>query len=486
MNRRMVIHMLGRMSLLEAVFLLIPLILSLIFKDSCIIAIAASIGVAAVAGLAMTFLSKPRDRTIFAREGFVICALTWVLMSVIGALPFYFSGEIPSFLDSLFETVSGFTTTGSSILTDVESMSRSLLFWRSFTHFLGGMGVLVFLMMLTSDRSDRNIHIMKAEMPGPIVDKIVPRTKDTARILYRIYFVISAVEFILLWVGDIDWFEALIHTMSTAGTGGFGMYGDSITSFSPYTQWVITVFMFLFGMNFNLYFMILIKKFVSAVRSTELWAYVGIAVSAVLIITINICLSPARELYSSIGELIRTAAFQVSSIMTTTGFTTTDFNTWPELSKSVLIILMFIGACAGSTAGGIKVSRVIILFKTVKKELRHMLHPRSVRAVKFEGKKLNEDTIKGVNIYLAIYVICLVAIFLLLGIDKFDFGTNFVLTMTTFNNIGPAMNAFSAYDSLSVLSNHSKAVLCISMLLGRLEIFPLIITLSPATWSKKS
>lgn len=481
MNRRMVIKSLGRMCIIEACFLLLPVLVGLIYHNSSIFAFLISSAAALVCGLIMFFCSRPSDRTIYSKEGFVICALTWIVMSLFGALPFYISGEIPSFIDSFFETVSGFTTTGASIIENLEEISEALLFWRSFTHFLGGMGVLVFITMLNSDRKDRNMHILKAEMPGPIVDKFVPKAKDTAKILYIIYLLISLLEFVFLSFGDMSVFQAMLYTMSTAGTGGFATLGNSVTSFSAYTQWVITIFMFMFGINFNIYFLIIMKKVGAAIKSTEFWSYAGIAIVAVIIITFNI-----RSLYNGIGETVRTSAFQVTSIITTTGFTTTDFNSWPQLSKSVLLILMFTGACAGSTAGGFKIARIDIIFKSLSRELSKMIHPRTVKTIKFEGKKLNEDTIKGVHVYLSSYIICFFIIFLLLGFDKYDTGTNFVLTMTTFNNVGPAMSAFSAYDSMASLSAFSKLLLTVSMLLGRLEIFPILISFLPSTWSRKT
>lgn len=480
MNRRMVIKSLGRMCMLESVFLLIPVVVGLIYRNSSIYAFLISAAISFIFGLIMDLISNPGNRTIYSKEGFVICSFTWILMSFFGSLPFVISGEIPSFFDAFFETVSGFTTTGATVINNIENLSEALIFWRSFTHFLGGMGVLVFMTMLTSDRKDRNMHILRAEMPGPIIDKFVPRARDTAKILYIIYIVIAFIQFLFLAFGDMSIFQAIIYTLSTAGTGGFASLGDSMTSFSSYSQWVVTVFMLLFGINFNVYFLITIKKIGVAVKSTELWVFLTIFFASSCIIACNI-----RYMYSTVGETIRDAAFQVSSIMTTTGFTTTDFNKWPELSKTILLMLMFCGACAGSTAGGFKISRIVIVFKSLWREISKMLHPRTVKVIKFEGKKLNEDTIKGVNVYLGAYFLCAFVIFFLLGFDKYDFGTNIVLTMSTFNNVGPAMGALSAYDSMSSLSNFSKIILSVSMLLGRLEIFPLMISIMPTTWSKK-
>lgn len=481
MNKRMVFSTLGQLTLSEAILMILPLITALIYGEiRTAIAFAITVGIALLIGGVLYFCFSTDNKLIFAKEGFVIVAFGWLIMSAIGALPFVISGDIPSYIDAFFETVSGFTTTGASILTDIEAMSHGCLFWRSFTHWVGGMGVLVFVMALIPSISDRSIHIMRAEMPGPIVGKIVPRARATARILYVIYFVMTLVQIVLLLLGGMDLFESLIHSFGTAGTGGFGMKSDSIASYSPYLQWVITVFMFLFGVNFNLYYLFLMKKFRSAIKSGEFWAYVGITVGATAIICINIYPS-----FDSFGEALRAAAFQVSSIITTTGYSTVDFNLWPTLSKAVILVLMFVGACAGSTGGGFKVTRVVMLMKTIKQELKRILHPRSVTTVKFEGKALDKTITASVGTYLALYIFCFVVIVLVISFEPFDFETTFSAALSCFNNIGPGLSSVGPVSSYADYSAFSKIVLSLAMLLGRLEIYPLLIALSPSTWTKK-
>ncbi len=481
MNRKMVFCTLGQLTLSEALLMVLPLIASLIYGEIHVAAaFAISIGVAALLGGTLYLTCRTKNKLIFAKEGFVIVAFGWLIMSAIGALPFVLSGDIPSYIDAFFETVSGFTTTGSSILRDVEALSHGALFWRSFTHWVGGMGVLVFVMALLPSISDRSIHIMRAEMPGPIVGKIVPRARETARILYIIYFVMTAVQVVLLLAGGMSLFDSLLHAFGTAGTGGFGIKGDSIASYSPYLQWVITVFMFLFGVNFNLYYLILMKKFRSVIKSGEFWAYVGIAVGAVALIAVNIA-----PMYSSFGETIRHACFQVSSIITTTGFSTVDFNLWPTLSKIVILGLMFSGACAGSTGGGFKVTRLVLIVKSIKQEFRRMLHPRSVSVVKFEGKVVDKTVINSLGVYLGIYLFSFICIILLISIDPFDVETHFSAALSCFNNIGPGLASVGPMSSFADYSGFSKIVLSFAMLLGRLEIYPLLIALSPSTWTKK-
>ena len=479
MNRRMICYTLGRIVQVMAFLLFLPALVAVLYRESCVWDFLITIVLALGCGSVLALLSKPRDHVIYAKEGFIIVSLAWVAMSALGALPFVLSGEIPSFVNAFFETVSGFTTTGASILDNVEEMSHGLLFWRSFTHWIGGMGVLVFVMAILPNISDRSIHIMRAEMPGPIVGKLVPRAKDTAKILYLIYIVMTAVQVVLLLCGGMSLFDSLIHTFGTAGTGGFGVKSTSIGGYSPYLQWVITIFMLLFGINFNLYYLVLIRRFRSAVRSSELWWYIGVVVVSIAVITWNI-----SDKTSTFGDSFRTAAFQVSSIITTTGYSTVDFNLWPQLSKTILLILMFIGGCAGSTAGGLKVSRVLILLKRVRRELRRMIHPRSVNSVQFEGKTIPDVTLNNVTVYLAIYFFIYFIVLLLLSFEPFDFETNFSATAACFNNVGPGFSLVGPASSYSAYSPFSKWVLSFAMLFGRLEIFPLILTLSPTTWSK--
>ena len=481
MNKKMVISTLGQLTLSEAALMLLPLITSLIYGEMRVaLAFLVAIVVAALLGGAMFLLFRTENKLIYAKEGFVIVAFGWLIMSAIGALPFVISGDIPSYVDAFFETVSGFTTTGASILGNVELLSHGALFWRSFTHWVGGMGVLVFVMAVLPSISDRSIHIMRAEMPGPIVGKIVPRARQTARILYVIYFVMTVAQIVLMLLGGMPLFDSVLHAFGTAGTGGFGIKADSIASYSPYLQWVIAIFMFLFGVNFNLYYLFIMKKFRSAIKSGEFWAYVGITAGAITLICINIYPS-----FGSFGEALRASAFQVSSIITTTGFSTVDFNLWPTMSKTVILILMFVGACAGSTGGGFKVTRVVMLIKTIKQELKRMLHPRSVSTVKFEGKALDRTTTASVGTYLALYLVCFVVIVLVISFEPFDFETTFSAALSCFNNIGPGFSSVGPMASYAEYSAFSKIVLSLAMLLGRLEIYPLLIALSPSTWTKK-
>ena len=480
MNRRMVLYTVGTVIKIEAVLMLLPTVCALIYKESCVKALLISVAASLAAGFALTLISRPGNKVIYSREGFITVALAWLALSFFGALPFYISGEIPRFIDAFFETVSGFTTTGASILPNVEAMSKGLLFWRSFTHWVGGMGVLVFIMAIIPALSDRNIHLLRAEVPGPIVGKLVPRMRQTTRILYIIYIALTLVEIFLLLIGDMPLFEALVHAFGTAGTGGFGAKADSIASYSPYLQWVITVFMLLFGINFNVFYLIILGKFRSAFKSTELWAYLGIVAVSTAVITVNIL--PMTE---SLSVSLRDAAFQVSSIITTTGYATADFDKWPELSKTILLALMFIGACAGSTGGGIKVSRIVILAKSVKREIKKLLHPRSVSVLRFEGKKLEEQTVSSVSSYLAVYIFFFAGILLLLSFENQSLETNFSAAAACFNNIGPGFAAVGPTQNFDIYSPFSKFILSLAMLFGRLEIYPLFIAFSPSTWIKK-
>ncbi len=479
MNHRMVFSTVGKMVWAEAILLLLPYIVSLVYKEACAEAFLVTIIVAAVTGTLLVLLFKKKNDVIYSKEGFLTVSLSWIVLSLIGALPFRISGEIPHYIDAVFETVSGFTTTGASILTDIEAMSRGLLFWRSFTHWIGGMGVLVFVMAIIPNVSKRSIHIMRAEVPGPVKGKLVPKLRDTAKILYTIYIVMTIIEIVLLRLGNMPWFDSIVHSFGTAGTGGFGIKADSIASYSPYLQWVITIFMILFGVNFNIYFLLIIGRIRSILKSTELWVYLGVIALAVLGISFNI-----YPMYNDVSDTVRYAAFQVGSIITTTGYATADFDLWPSFSKAILFSLMLIGACAGSTGGGFKVSRVIIVFKKISSEIKRLLHPRSVKTITFEGKRLEEQTINGVTVYLAIYIACFVLLFLAVSLDKFDFETNFSAVSACFNNIGPGFGAVGPTGNFAGYSIFSKIILTFAMLLGRLEIFPLIIVAMPGTWSK--
>lgn len=481
MNRHMVINVLGSLSLAAAALMGLPAIVSIIYGEwNILISFLIAIGIAIVLGLIMKLVTKPENKVIYAKEGFVIVSFAWIIMSVIGALPFFISREIPDFFDALFEMVSGFTTTGASIIPNVENISHGLLFWRSFSHWIGGMGVLVFVMALIPNMPDRSIHIMRAEMPGPEVDKIVPRARDTAKILYLIYIVMTLIEIILLTAGGMPIFDSLLHSFGTAGTGGFSTKAAGIAHYGPYIQWVIAVFMILFGVNFNLYYLLLIRRFKSVIRSTELWVYLGIIAASITIIVIDI-----HSIYGSFSETLRQSTFQVASIISTTGYATADFNLWPGLSKAVLLFLMVVGACAGSTAGGLKVSRVIILVKSVVRELKRAIHPRSVKVVKVDGKKLDSNTVNGVTSYFAIYVMLIIGIFVLLSIEDFSVETNLSATLATFNNIGPGFDMVGPTVNYSCYNQFSTFIMTIAMLLGRLEIFPLILGLNPMLWKKR-
>jgi len=467
--------MIGQIIKLEAVLLVLPLVVSIIYRERCALSFLITALASLFVGFAVTLISKPGNRLIYAKEGFVIVALAWLALSAIGAVPFVLSGEVRSYADAFFETVSGFTTTGASVLTDIEGMSHGLLFWRSFTHWVGGMGVLVFIMAIIPSVCDRSIHILRAEMPGPVMGKLVPKLKQTAKILYLIYIVMTVLEMILLLCGGMSLFDSALHSFATAG-----IKGDSIASYSPYLQWVIAVFMFLFGINFNIYYLLLVRRFRSVLKSTETWCYIAICLISVSIITGNI-----YSIYGNLPDSVRASAFQVASLVTTTGFSTADFNLWPGLSKGILLILMFIGGCAGSTAGGLKVSRVVMMIKMIRREFMKMIHPRSVSAVRIEGKKVDDTTLNGVNVYFALYMVIYFAVFLLLCLEPFDFETNFTAVAACYNNIGPGFGAVGPMGSFSGYSAFSKIVLSATMLLGRLEIYPLLFALIPSTWTKK-
>ena len=481
MNIKMVFRTVGRISQVAALLLLIPAVVAIIYKETEQFFAFFITAIAAFAiGLFIGLITKTKNRVIYAKDGFAITALAWIVMALVGAVPFVISGDIPSYIDAVFETVSGFTTTGASILTNVEAMSRSMLFWRSFTHWIGGMGVLVFIMAIIPNLTDRSIHIMRAEMPGPVIGKLVPRVKDTAKILYLIYIFLTVLQTVLLLAGGMSLFDSLVHTFGTAGTGGFGIKADSIASYSPYCQWVIAIFMLIFGVNFNLYYLLLLRRIRTALKSSELWCYISIVFVSVAAITVNIA-----PIYKNFSTALRNSTFQVASIISTTGFATADFDLWPGLSKAILLLLMFCGACAGSTAGGLKVSRVVMLFKSVTKEIRKMLHPRSIGKVHFEGKSVEDSTLSSVSTYFVIYMICFFMIFLLISFEPFGLESNFSAVAACFNNIGPGFSAVGPTASYAGYTGFSKIILSFAMLLGRLEIFPIVVFLSPRTWMKK-
>lgn len=478
MNKKMVFRTIGRLLQITALLLLVPAIVAIIYSESKqLFAFAVTAAGAFILGFVITLITKTKNRVIYAKDGFAITALAWIVMALVGAVPFVISGDIPSYVDAFFETVSGFTTTGASIVNNVENLSHAALFWRSFTHWIGGMGVLVFIMAIIPNITDRSIHIMRAEMPGPIVGKLVPRVKDTAKILYLLYIFLTILEIVLLRCGDMNWFESIVHSLGTAGTGGFSIKNDGLASYSAYSQWVITAFMLIFGVNFNLYYLILMKKFSTAIKSGELWTYIIMVLVSIGFVTAN-----TMSMMSNFSDAIRHSAFQVSSFVTTTGYSTADFNSWPDFSKAILFILMFVGGCAGSTAGGFKVARVIMLFKNIKREIKKLIHKRSVSTVHFEGKPIDETTFSGVNTYLAIYMICIFVVFILVSLDSFGFEANFTATVSCVNNIGPLYGGMSSFEAYS---GFSKIVFSFAMLFGRLEIFPMLIMLSPHTWLKK-
>ena len=480
MNKKMIIYILGKMLGVEGALLLIPAVVSLIYGEKTGISFLA---VAAVLGVIYLVLGrrKPKNNRIYGKEGFAVVGLAWVLWSLFGALPFVISGAVPNYVDAFFETVSGFTTTGSTILQEIESLPRGINFWRCFTHWIGGMGVLVFVMMVTSLDAENAMPLMRAEVPGPEADKLVPKARSTARILYQMYFALTAVEVVLLMFGGMNLYDALVHSFSTAGTGGFSNRNSSVAFYdSAYIDGVITVFMILFGINFNLYFLLLLKNWKSALKNEELRAYLGIIAAAIAIITVNIL-----NIYENVFHAFRYAAFQVASVITTTGFYTADYELWPELSKAVLLTVMFIGACAGSTGGGIKVCRFVILCKSIRQEIRKILHPNVVTMVKINGKKVNNDTMKGINTFFAAYIFILVISVLIVSIDNFDFATSFSGVLTTINNVGPGISKVGPVENFHMFSPLSKLVFCFDMLVGRLEIFPYLLLLSPDLWRRR-
>ncbi|MBO4419571.1 MAG: TrkH family potassium uptake protein [Oscillospiraceae bacterium] len=481
MNRKMVFYLIGRILLLEGGLLLLPLAVSLYYWDGGQIPFLLSIGLCILLGMLLCKLFRTENQVIYAKEGFFVTAIAWLSVSALGALPFVISGSIPCFVDAFFETVSGFTTTGASILNDVESMSRSMLFWRSFTHWIGGMGVLVLMVALMPNLSGRTIHVLRAEMPGPTMGKLSPRLRDTAKTLYLLYIAMTVLELILLVAGGMPLFDSAIHTFGTAGTGGFGMKAASIADYSPYHQWVIAVFMMLFGVNFNLYFLLLLRRFRTALRSEELWTYLLVVLGATVLICINIM--PLFD--NNVAESARAAYFQVTSISSTTGFSTVNFDQWPTLSRMILVLLMFLGACAGSTAGGIKVSRAVLLFKTYRREVRHLLHPRAVTSVRFEGKPVDSPTLISVGTYFALYIGVFAIFWFVVSFQPgFDGVSNFTAVAACFNNIGPGLNLVGPAASYADYGPFFKVVLSFAMLFGRLEIYPMLIFLSPSTWRK--
>lgn len=479
MNYRIIVYLSGVILLIEAAFMLLPLLIAWIYGESSGICFLITMAAAGLLGFVMT-RRKPAKRTMYAREGYVITALAWIVISLIGAAPFTLSGQIPSYLDAVFETVSGFTTTGASILTDVEALDRCMLFWRSFSHWLGGMGILVFMLALVNLGGGQSNHLLRAESPGPTVSKMVPNMRKSSTILYSIYMAMTVLELLLLLVGGMPLFDSLCTAFGTAGTGGFGVKAASIGYYdSYYLQGVIAVFMVLFGVNFNVYFLLLLGKLTAAWRNTEVRAYLAIIAASTLVITLNVL-----NLFSSVFEAFHHAFFSVASVITTTGFSTVDFNQWPELSRLILVLLMIVGACAGSTGGGVKVSRLVILVKALTSEVRKLLHPRSVKILTMDGKQISRETVQDVQSYMVLYAIITVASMLLVSLDNLDLVTTVTAVEATLNNIGPGLGLVGPTGSFAVFSPLSKIVLTLDMLFGRLELFPMLILLTPSTWRK--
>ena len=481
MNTRMIARTVGLVIRIEAVLLLLPAVVGLLYGEHETLYFLLTAALALGLSLLLTW-KKPVNTVFYARDGLLIVAFSWIAMSVLGALPFYLSGEIPSFVDSFFETVSGFTTTGSSILTDVESLSRGMLFWRSFTHWIGGMGILVFaLAVLPAAKGEgRAMHIMRAEMPGPSIDKLVPKMRSTALILYAVYLVMTIIEIVLLLLGGMDLFDSVVNSFGTAGTGGFSVRAESIGAYhSPYAEWVIGIFMLLFGINFNIYYLILLGKFKSALKSQELRWYLVIIALATGLIAFNVA-----HLFDSLDDTIRAAFFQVSSIITTTGYASLNYDVWPTFSKMVLILLTALGACAGSTGGGLKVSRLVMLVKSIGQEIRAMIHPRAVKNIKFEGRPVSKMTLDEVMVFFAAYVLLLLGSMLVVALDGFDLVSTSTAVLTCVGNVGPGLGMVGPAGNFSEFSILSKLVLSFDMLAGRLEIFPMFILFAPRTWKR--
>ncbi len=478
MNRRIICRVLGMILLCLAVLMILPTIAGLWYGEN-VSHFIITMAITGAVGFVMTRV-KPYSSVIYAKDGFVIVGLGWILMSLFGALPFVISGDIPNYIDAVFETVSGFTTTGASILENVEEMSQGCLFWRSFTHWIGGMGVLVFIMAVLPMSGEHSMHIMRAEVPGPTVGKLVPRVRQTAKILYLIYVVMTAVEVVLLLFGGMSLFDALIHAFGSAGTGGFSNKAASVGAYdSAYIEMVIAVFMALFAINFNLFFLILIGRWREALKSEELHWYLAIIAASVLAIALGI-----RGSSGGMLSALRHAFFNVSSIISTTGFCTVDYVQWPEYCQWILVILMFCGACAGSTGGGLKTSRVAMIFKNIACEIRQMLHPRTVTRVQMDGKRVDETGMKAVNTFFACFMVLLVLGTFLVSLDGHDTATNFTAVLSCLSNIGPGISLVGPTGNFNIFSYASKIVLTFAMLIGRLEIYPILILFAPSTWKR--
>ena len=484
MNYKMMGKFIGRILLVEAVFM-VPALLISIFRneiESIIGFVSGMVIILLLAGI-LLWLCGNSSKSFYAREGLVCVGISWIVISLLGCLPFVISGAIPNFVDALFETISGFTTTGATILSEIEELPYGMIYWRSFTHWIGGMGVLVFVLAISSggdSKSGFTMHLLRAESPGPKVGKLVPKMKTTAEILYAIYIILTIINVIFLLIGKMPLFDAVCTAFGTAGTGGFGIKNDSMASYSPYIQNVCTIFMLLFGVNFSCFYMLLIKQVKSVWKDEELRFYLGTVFASIVLIAWNV-----RGLYGTLEEAIRHAAFQVASIVTTTGFATTDFDLWPSLSKMILLMLMLVGACAGSTGGGFKFGRLLLILKTIKRNVQQVLKPQKVQVVRVNGRSVDEKILENTNAYLAIYVIIIVVSCILIAVDEFSITTNISAVIACFNNVGPGFDAVGATCNFGSFGYFSKFVLMLDMLAGRLEIFPIFILFLRDTWKHR-
>ncbi|SDJ18113.1 trk system potassium uptake protein TrkH [Lachnospiraceae bacterium G41] len=478
MNISIILYTLGRVLAIESAFMVLPGIVAIIYRENnwWTYFVVALVGM--LAGLLIS-LKKPKNTQFFAKEGFASVGLAWFLISLTGALPPFISREIPNYIDAVFEMSSGFTTTGATILTDVEAMSHATLFWRSFSHWIGGMGIFVFLLAVMPMVGGVNMHLLRAESPGPVVGKLVPKMKDSSQILYFIYILLTLVQIISLWIMGMSFFEAVCTSFATAGTGGFGVYNSSIANFSTLIKWDVTIFMILYGINFNVYFLILARKFKNIFKIEEVRTYLIVIVVSAAVITLNIF-----KTYDSFGGALTDAAFQVASIITTTGFATCDFNLWPSLSKTILVLLMITGACAGSTGGGLKFSRVLILIKAVRQEINSFIHPRSVKAVGMDDRTVDKTVVKSVCVYAVLFALIYFGSVFIVSIDKYDMVTNFTAVLATMNNVGPGLEVVGATGNYAGFNYLSKIVFIFDMLAGRLELYPILLLFVPMMWKK--
>ena len=478
MNYRMISYLLGVVLLLCSALMLLPLLVAFVFRENPL-PFVYTVLIGGATGFLLMRL-KPRDTRIYSKDGFVTVALSWITLSLFGARPLVFSGAVPNYIDAFFETVSGFTTTGATIIPNVELIDKSVNFWRCLTHWIGGMGVLVFMLAVMPSTGGQAIHLMRAEVPGTNKGKLVPKMRKSALILYGIYVFLTLFEVIALLISGLSLYDSVVVSLSTAGTGGFGVLSDSILGYAnPAAEWIIAVFMLVFGVNFNLYFFVLLGSFRDFFKNEELRAYLLILTAATAILTVS-----NIDAYGNFGDSIRSAFFHTTAIMSTTGFVTAEFTLWNSLAKTVIVLLMAIGACAGSTAGGFKISRLIIAVKSGLRELRHTLRPNSVNTVRLDGVVVKDETVRAVNSYLFMYVAIISVTTIVLSLDGFSFETNFTVVLSSLNNVGPALGEIGAFGSVSSYSYFSKLVLCFNMLVGRLEILPMLILFSPRTWKR--